>query len=64
MLFHPGVRELRAVGLSPDIILCRSTQPLSRGVVGKISQFCMVPASHVLSVHDVSNIFKVRTTNK
>lgn len=54
-----SVRELRAAGLSPDIILCRSTQPVGRDVVSKISQFCMVPPSHVLSVHDVSNIYKV-----
>ena len=54
-----GVRELRAAGLQPDLIICRSTQPLDRGVIGKISQFCMVPPSHVLSVHDVSNIYKV-----
>ena len=54
-----GVRELRAAGLQPDLIICRSTQPLDRGVISKISQFCMVPPSHVLSVHDVSNIYKV-----
>lgn len=54
-----GVKELRAVGLQPDIILCRSTAPLSRATRAKISQFCMVPDTHVVSVHDVSNIFKV-----
>lgn len=54
-----GVKELRSAGLTPDIILCRSSVPLSRDIVGKISQFCMVPVTHVISVHDVSNIFKV-----
>ena len=54
-----GVRELRAAGLQPDVIICRSTQPLDRSVISKISQFCMVPPSHVISVHDVSNIYKV-----
>ena len=54
-----GVRELRAAGLQPDLIICRSTRPLDRGVISKISQFCMVPPSHVISVHDVSNIYKV-----
>lgn len=54
-----GVKELRAVGLSPDIIICRSSQALTRSVISKISQFCMVPSSHVISVHDVSNIYMV-----
>lgn len=54
-----GVRELRAAGLQPDIIICRSAQPLSRGTTSKISMFCMVPATHVLSIHDVSNLYKV-----
>jgi CTP synthase len=54
-----GVKELRSVGLSPDLIICRSTQQLTRGVIGKISEFCMVPPSHVISVHDVSNIYRV-----
>ena len=54
-----GVRELRAAGLQPDLIICRSSKPLDRTVISKISQFCMVPPSHVISVHDVSNIYKV-----
>ena len=54
-----GVKELRAVGLSPDLIICRSTQALTRPVISKISSFCMVPSSHVISVHDVSNIYRV-----
>jgi CTP synthase len=54
-----GVAALRAVGLSPDIIICRSTQALTRSVISKISMFCMLPSSNVISVHDVSNIYKV-----
>ena len=54
-----GVRELRAVGLSPDIIVCRSANKLDRSIISKISSFCMVPHTHVVSVHDVSNIYKV-----
>ena len=54
-----GVKELRSVGLSPDIIICRSTEPLERSVISKISSFCMVPSSHVISVYDVSNIYMV-----
>eukprot|EP00475_Leptophrys_vorax_P025742 TRINITY_DN36004_c0_g1_i1.p1 TRINITY_DN36004_c0_g1~~TRINITY_DN36004_c0_g1_i1.p1 ORF type:complete len:625 (+),score=136.40 TRINITY_DN36004_c0_g1_i1:36-1877(+) len=54
-----SVRELRAAGLSPDIIVCRSGEKLDRSVVQKISQFCMVPWTHVLSVHDVPNLYHV-----
>lgn len=54
-----GVRELRAAGLQPDIIICRSALPLTRATTAKISMFCMVPATHVLSIHDVSNLYKV-----
>lgn len=54
-----AVRELRAVGLPPHIIFCRSERPLDRNVMKKISQFCMVPPSHVISVHNVSNIMFV-----
>ena len=54
-----GVRELRSAGLLPDLIICRSATPLTRATVSKISLFCMVPSTHVLSVHDVSNLYKV-----
>lgn len=54
-----SVQTLRAVGLSPDILVCRCQQALLRGTVEKLSLFCMVLPSHVISVHDVSNIYQV-----
>lgn len=54
-----GVKELRSVGISPDVIVCRSTQPLDPPTRSKISGFCHVAESHVLAVHDVSNIYHV-----
>ena len=54
-----GVRDLRSLGLSPSIIFCRSTQVLETATKQKISNFCHVPAEHVLSVHDVSNVYFV-----
>lgn len=54
-----SVRELRAAGLPPDLLFCRSKAPLDRSVVKKISLFCMVPPTHVISVHDVTNIMFV-----
>jgi CTP synthase len=54
-----SVRELRSVGITPDVIVCRSSQKLKRATQEKISLFCHVPPSNVLSVHDVTNIYHV-----
>ncbi|CAM9824173.1 unnamed protein product [Chrysoparadoxa australica] len=54
-----GVRELRSVGLQPDIICCRSSEMLEDAARKKISIFCQVPTSNVVTVHDVSNIYHV-----
>eukprot|EP00743_Colponemidia_sp_Colp-15_P003000 GILK01003243.1.p1 GENE.GILK01003243.1~~GILK01003243.1.p1 ORF type:complete len:570 (+),score=98.15 GILK01003243.1:52-1761(+) len=54
-----GVKELRSYGLTPDFILCRASEPLEKATREKLSSFCQVPASHVISVHDVSNIYRV-----
>jgi CTP synthase len=54
-----SVRELRALGLSPDVVICRSTQPLTAETKQKISLFCHVATENVISVHDVSNTYKV-----
>jgi len=54
-----SVKELRALGLSPDIIVCRSSELLLQSTKNKISTFCHVQPSHIISVHDVSNIYHV-----
>lgn len=53
-----SVRELRALGLSPDLIVCRSSLPLAPDVRRKISSFCHVAPDEVISVHDVSNLYR------
>eukprot|EP01122_Echinamoeba_exundans_P004203 TRINITY_DN1421_c0_g1_i1.p1 TRINITY_DN1421_c0_g1~~TRINITY_DN1421_c0_g1_i1.p1 ORF type:complete len:434 (+),score=83.02 TRINITY_DN1421_c0_g1_i1:709-2010(+) len=53
------VRELRALGLSPDLILCRSSTELHESTKEKISNFCHVPIEFVIGVHDVSNTYRV-----
>eukprot|EP01036_Dinobryon_divergens_P029812 gene29812-38966_t len=55
-----SVKELRALGLSADIIVCRSSEMLLQSTKNKISSFCHVDASHIISVHDVSNIYHRR----
>ena len=54
-----GVKDLRSLGLTPSIIFCRSTEPLEEATKNKISDFCHVKPSHVLSVHDVTNVYQV-----
>lgn len=54
-----SVRELRALGLSPDIICCRSEIKLTEATKQKISSFCHVDAESVIGVHNVNNIYTV-----
>ncbi|XP_077153695.1 CTP synthase 1 isoform X2 [Ranitomeya variabilis] len=54
-----SVRELRGLGLSPDLIVCRCTTPLDTSVKEKISMFCHVKPEQVICVHDVSSIYRV-----
>nr|GMD12111.1 CTP synthase-like [Ipomoea batatas] len=43
-----SVRELRALGLTPHFLACRSAQPLLENTKQKLSQFCHVPVSFKL----------------
>ncbi|KAI9203507.1 CTP synthase N-terminus-domain-containing protein [Polychytrium aggregatum] len=54
-----SVRDLRGLGLSPDLIVCRSTKPLEEGIQGKISMFCHVSPKNVMAVHDCKSIYHV-----
>lgn len=48
-----------SLGLTADIIVCRSSTMLEQSTKNKISSFCHVPPTHIISVHDVSNIYHV-----
>ncbi|KAK8913582.1 hypothetical protein KSP39_PZI023782 [Platanthera zijinensis] len=54
-----SVRELRALGLTPDLLACRSAEPLKEGTKEKLSQFCHVSVSNILNIHDVPNIWHI-----
>ncbi|XP_039274579.1 CTP synthase 2-like isoform X2 [Styela clava] len=54
-----SVRALRGLGLSPDLIVCRSKTPLEKEVREKISNICHVGPSQVIGVHDFSCIYHV-----
>ena len=54
-----SVMKLREIGLSPDMILCRSELPIEQAVRDKIALFCNVPSNHVIEGRDVSSIYEV-----
>jgi CTP synthase len=54
-----SVATLRSLGLNPQLLACRSSEPLQDGVRSKLASFCHVPADQVLTMHDVSNIWRV-----
>lgn len=54
-----SVRELRGLGLSPDLIVCRSEKPIGDEVKDKISNFCHVAPEQVVCIHDLSSIYHV-----
>jgi CTP synthase len=54
-----SVRELRAIGISPDVLLCRCDRPLSEDLRRKIALFCNVEPGHVIAAQDVSTVYEV-----
>jgi len=54
-----SVRDLREIGIAPDVLLCRSERPLSRDLRSKIALFCNVKESAVISAMDVDTIYDV-----
>lgn len=57
-----SVRDLREIGIAPDVLLCRSEKPLSHDLRSKIALFCNVKESAVISAQDVDTIYDVPLT--
>ena len=53
------VHELRAIGIQPDLLLCRAEQPLPDGARRKLALFTNVPAPAVLSVVDTDTVYRL-----
>ncbi|NBO38014.1 CTP synthase [bacterium] len=54
-----SVKELRSIGIQPDILICRADQPMSQDVREKISLFCNLDRECVFEALDVDNIYKM-----
>ena len=53
------MKELRSIGIQPDVIVCRSDRPIGRHLKEKISLLCDVPISGVISAQDADSIYRV-----
>jgi CTP synthase len=54
-----SVKELRAIGIQPDILLCRTDRYLPPGIKSKIALFCDVEEEAVITAKDVDSIYEV-----
>jgi CTP synthase len=54
-----SVKELRAIGIQPDILLCRTDRYLPPGIKSKIALFCDVEEDAVITAKDVDTVYEV-----
>ncbi|MBC6481934.1 MAG: CTP synthase [Hormoscilla sp. GM7CHS1pb] len=54
-----SVKELRSIGIQPDILVCRSERPLSGALKDKLSEFCDVSVECVIAACDANSIYEV-----
>lgn len=54
-----SVKELRSIGIQPDVLICRSEKPLSAGDQAKIALFTNVEKEGVISLEDASSIYQI-----
>ena len=54
-----SVKELREIGIQPDVLICRSDRALPQDIKAKIALFCNLPAEAVISAPDVDTIYRL-----
>lgn len=54
-----SVKELRSIGIQPDVLVCRSEQPIPAGERAKIALFTNVKENAVISMRDVESIYRI-----
>ncbi|MDD2498221.1 MAG: CTP synthase [Desulfitobacteriaceae bacterium] len=59
-----SVKELRSIGIQPDVIVCRSEMPISKEMEEKIALFCDIDKDAVIQTVDVDSIYEVPLTLK
>ena len=53
-----SVKELRAIGIQPDVLMCRSEHPLSKELKEKVALFCDVDVNAVITASDVQSVYE------
>jgi CTP synthase len=54
-----SVKELRSIGIQPDILVCRCEKPIEEHIKEKVSNFCDVPVQCVIPANDARSIYEV-----
>ncbi|EAW33851.1 CTP synthase [Lyngbya sp. PCC 8106] len=54
-----SVKELRSIGIKPDMLVCRCDRPLAKGIKEKVSEFCDVEVESVITAQDADSIYEV-----
>lgn len=54
-----SVKEMREIGIQPDILICRTEQPFDEEISRKIAMFCNVQPESVIQAYDVDEIYKM-----
>ncbi|KAG0670627.1 CTP synthase ura7 [Maudiozyma exigua] len=54
-----AIKDLRSLGLVPDMIACRCSEQLNQSTIDKIAMFCHVGSEQVVNVHDVNSTYHV-----
>ena len=54
-----SVKELRSIGIQPDVLLCRCERPLPKDIKAKIALFCNVTEDAVITARDVEQIYEL-----
>lgn len=54
-----SVKELRSIGIQPDVLICRCDRALKTNIKEKLSEFCDVPVQSVITAQDASSIYEV-----
>ena len=54
-----SVKEMRAIGLAPDLIVCRTNRSLTKEIRSKISLFCDIDADSVIEARDVDCLYEI-----
>ncbi len=54
-----SVKELRSIGIQPDVLICRCDRALEANLKEKLSEFCDVPVESVITAQDATSIYEV-----